>query len=133
MQALPPGPEPAELMQAKVAFFEALVDRNQRGAREAYAVLARYERPEPPPTRAELDKRQQRVRALAKWVEALRERRDEERRGIFRAMRPRRRKRGKRRPLPSDSGVGLGATTARGRLNEAPADGLPKRSTHWRR
>jgi hypothetical protein len=31
-----------------------------------------------------LAKRQQRTAALVKWVEALRERRDEERRGIFR-------------------------------------------------
>jgi len=84
MQAMPPGPEPAALTQAKLAFFEALVDRNQRGAREAHAVFARYKRPEPRLTGAELAKREQRTRALVKWVEALRERRDEEKRGIFR-------------------------------------------------
>jgi hypothetical protein len=50
--SLPPGPPPPELQQAKVDFIEAVISRNYRAAQAAYAVIAQYGRPEPPPPAA---------------------------------------------------------------------------------
>jgi hypothetical protein len=85
LRSLPSPPAPAELQQAKVAFFEALVNRDQRAARDASAVMARYSRPERRLSPAEAEKRAPRMRFLVKWLGALRERRDEEARGIVHA------------------------------------------------
>ena len=82
--ALPPGPPPAELQQAKVDFIEAVISRNYRAAEAAHAVIARYARPEPPLSTAERARREQRHSALVAWVAALRELREEEARGIVR-------------------------------------------------
>lgn len=82
LRFLPPRPPHPALRQAKVDFFEALVNRNPRGAKDASAIMAQYARPEPPLSMAGREKRRQRTRFLAKWVWALRERKDEEARGI---------------------------------------------------
>jgi hypothetical protein len=84
LRSLPPGPPPAELQQAHADFFEALISRNHRAAHAAHAVIARYARPEPPLSVAERAKRDQRTKALLKWVCALRELREEEARGVVR-------------------------------------------------
>jgi hypothetical protein len=63
---LPSPPAPAELQQAKVDFFEALVNRDQRAARAASTVMARYSRPERRLSPAEAEKRAPRMRFLVK-------------------------------------------------------------------
>lgn len=86
LAVLPLGPPHPALQKAKVELFEALVNRDQRAAREASDVMARYSRPErrlsPAERAAASAKRAPRIRFLVKWVFALRERREEEARGI---------------------------------------------------
>jgi hypothetical protein len=84
LQTLPPGPPSPELLQAKGDFMEAVISRNYRAAQAANAVIARYARPEPPPSAVERAKREQRYKALVAWIVALRELREEEARGIVR-------------------------------------------------
>jgi len=67
-----------------VDFFEAVISRNHSAATAAYALIARYARPEPPFSAAEREKRDQRHSALVNWLCALRELREEEARGIVR-------------------------------------------------
>ena len=86
MAALPPGPPHPALQEAKVAFFEALVNRDHAALKAAQATMARYSRPEPPMSPAQraaaAAKFAPRLRFLSKWVVALRERREEEARGV---------------------------------------------------
>ena len=81
---MPPEPPSPELRQAWVDFIEALISRNHSAAHAAHAVIARYARPEPPLSAAEQAKRDQRTKFVVKWVCALRERREEETRGVVR-------------------------------------------------
>jgi hypothetical protein len=83
-EALPPGPPSAELQQAKADFIEALISRNCRAAKVAYAVIARSTRPELPLSVAERERRSRRMSALVKCVCALRKLREEEARGLVR-------------------------------------------------
>ena len=84
VRLLPLPPETEELQQAKLDFFNALVDRNQREAHRARAVMDRYARPERPQTDAERVKSEPRVRAVARLIREMRDLRDEEARGIVR-------------------------------------------------
>ena len=81
MPALPPSPE---LQEANAAFVEALITRSSRDAHAAYRVIARYARPEPPISTAERAKRELRTKALLKWIGAIRERREQDARGVVR-------------------------------------------------
>ena len=81
MPALPPSPE---LQEANAAFVEALITRSSRDAHAAYSVIARYARPEPPVSTAERAKRELRTKALLKWIDAIRERREQDARGVVR-------------------------------------------------
>jgi hypothetical protein len=84
LQSLPPGLPPEELQQAKTDFFEAVVRGNHRAAQAAHVIITRYARPEPPLSAAERAKRDLRTQALAKWVCALRDLREDEARGVVR-------------------------------------------------
>jgi hypothetical protein len=84
LSSLPPGPPPRELQQATVDFIEAVVSRSFRAAQAANAVIARYGRPEPPLSPAEVARRAQRHKALVDWVCALRALAEEGARGIVR-------------------------------------------------
>ena len=74
--------ESPAVLQAKVDFFEALVSRNAVEAKRAFAVMAPYARSAPRLTPAAQAKQDKRTAALVKVVGALRERRDEEARGV---------------------------------------------------
>ena len=74
----PAAAESPAVLQAKVDFFEALVSRNAVEAKRAFAVIASYARSAP----RLLAKQDRRTAALVKLVGALRERRDEEARGV---------------------------------------------------
>ena len=86
LAVLPPGPPHPALLQAKVDFFEGIVNQDQAAVKEARAVMDRYARPEPRTSPAEraaaAAKFAPRLRFLSKWVVALRERRAEEARGV---------------------------------------------------
>ena len=52
--------------------------------RPLYRVIARYARPEPPVSTAERAKRVLRTKALLKWIDATRELREQDARGVVR-------------------------------------------------
>ena len=74
--------ESPAVLQAKLDFFEAVVSRNAVEAKRAFAVMAPYARSAPRLTPAAQAKQDKRTAALVKLVGALRERRDEEARGV---------------------------------------------------
>jgi hypothetical protein len=76
------GIDPAVVQQAKVDFFNALVDRNPAEAKRASAVLSAASPPGPALSPSARARMRPRTAALAKWVWALRERRDQEARGV---------------------------------------------------
>ena len=78
------GVDPGVVQQAKVDFFNALVDRNQAAAKRASAVLSAASPAAPALSPFAHARLQQRTELLAKWFCALRERREEEARGITR-------------------------------------------------
>ena len=84
LQSMPAEPPSPELQEANAAFIEALVSRSSRDAQAAYRVIARYARPEPPISAAERAKRDLRTKALVKLIVALRERREQDARGVVR-------------------------------------------------
>ena len=81
LAVLPPGPPHPEVQEAKVAFFEAKVNRDLAARKAAKATMNRYARTEPTKTPAERAaasaKFAPRLRLLSKWILALRERREE--------------------------------------------------------
>ena len=87
LQCRPAGVESPAVLQAKVDFFEAVVSRNAVAAKRAFAVMEPYTRRATRLTPAAQAKQDQRTAALAKWVWALRERREEEARGIVHPQR----------------------------------------------
>ena len=84
LQSMPAEPPSPELQEANAAFIEALVSRSSRDAQAAYRVIARYARPEPPILAAERAKRDLRTKALLKWIDAMRELREQDAWGVVR-------------------------------------------------
>ena len=73
LDSLPSAVASAEVHEAKVAFFNAVVAQDYREARAAFAVFAPTWPCRSSP--AECARLQQRVAVLVKWVEVLREQR----------------------------------------------------------
>ena len=82
LQYRPAAVESPAVLQANLDFFEAVVSRNAVEAKRAFAVMAPYARSVPRLTPAAQAKQDKRTAALVKLVGALRERRDEEARGV---------------------------------------------------
>ena len=84
LRVLPPGPPSAELQQANIDFWEAVISRKYRAMQTAYEVIARHARPERPLSAAERAKREGRNAALFNFIDKVRELRDEDERGVVR-------------------------------------------------
>jgi hypothetical protein len=82
LQCLPRGVESPAVLQAKVDFFEALVNGSEAEAKRAFAVLAPSARRAPRLGPAAQARQDLRTGALAKLLRGLRDRREAEARGV---------------------------------------------------
>jgi hypothetical protein len=82
LQCLPVGVETPAVLQAKVDFFEALVNGNAAEAKRAFAVLEPSARRAPRLGPAAQARQDQRTGALGMLLRGLRDRREAEARGV---------------------------------------------------